>query len=109
MLHDFFKRVDDLLFEIGRAGTDGNHVLPLLLRELVIGEAYPSAEPVLTVSLGLDVDDLPQQSVRDAPMTFRIINSDGRGFCVEADDDSDPLAQMFVREADGVSDEESKM
>jgi hypothetical protein len=29
-------------------------------------------------------------------MTFRIINSDGRGFCVEADDDTDPLAQMFV-------------
>jgi len=54
----------------------------------------------------LDVDDLPQQSVRDPPMAFRIINSDGRGFCVEADDDADPLTQMFVGEADGVANEE---
>ena len=54
----------------------------------------------------LDVDDLPQQSVRDPPMAFRIINSDGRGFCVKPDDDADPLAQMFVGETDGVTNEE---
>ncbi len=38
-------------------------------------------------------------------MAFRLINSDGRGFCVEPDDDADPLAQMFVGEADGVANE----
>src|SRR5579864_5855301 len=39
-------------------------------------------------------------------MAFRIINSDGRGFCVEPDDDADSLAQMFVGETNGVANEE---
>jgi hypothetical protein len=55
---------------------------------------------------GLDVDDLSQQSVRDPPVAFRIIDGDRRSFRVEPDDDADPLAQMFVGEDDGVADEE---
>jgi hypothetical protein len=39
-------------------------------------------------------------------MAFRVINSDGRGFCLEPDDDADPLAQMFVGETNGVANEE---
>jgi transposase len=54
----------------------------------------------------LDVDNLSQQSVRDPPMAFRIIDGDRRGFRVEPDDDADSLAQMFVGEANGVANEE---
>lgn len=39
-------------------------------------------------------------------MAFRIINSDGRGFCGETDDDGDSLAQMLVGETNGVANEE---
>lgn len=39
-------------------------------------------------------------------MAFRIISSDGRGFCVGLDDDVDSLAQMFVGETNDVADEE---
>jgi hypothetical protein len=39
-------------------------------------------------------------------MTFRIINSDGRGFCAEPDDDADSLARMVVGETNGVANEE---
>lgn len=54
----------------------------------------------------LDVDNLLQQSVRDPPVAFRIINGDRRGFRVEPDYDADSLAQMFVGEANGVANEE---
>ncbi len=39
-------------------------------------------------------------------MAFRIIDGDRRSFRVEPDDDADSLAQMFVGEANGVSNEE---
>jgi hypothetical protein len=42
----------------------------------------------------LDVDDLPR-SVRNPPMAFRIIDGDGRGFCVEPDDDANPLVLRY--------------
>lgn len=54
----------------------------------------------------LDIDNLSQQSVRDAPMTFRIVNDDRCGFGVEPDDDADSLAQMLFGETNGVADEE---
>jgi hypothetical protein len=54
----------------------------------------------------LNINNLPQQSVRDSPMAFRIINGDRRGFCVEPDDDADSLAQMFVGKANRVANEE---
>ena len=54
----------------------------------------------------VDVDNFSQRSVRDPPMTFRIINGDRGGFRVEPDDDADSGAQMFVGEANGVANEE---